>query len=427
MAPDSIRAQRVGKSFRLDHEVDRYRTLRDSLMESFGNVFRRKGSDGSEETFWALHDVSFEVARGEIVGVIGSNGAGKSTLLKVVSRITPPTTGRVEIVGRVGSLLEVGTGFHPELSGRENIFLNGAILGMRRTEIARKFDEIVAFAEVDRFIDTPVKRYSSGMYLRLAFAVAAHLESEILLVDEVLAVGDAAFQKKCLGKMDDMVHQGRTLLFVSHNMAAVQSLCDRVIWLRDGRVAEEGPSASVVSKYLQSTQQSLTEQSWNDLVTAPGNEKVRLASARVVREDGQAGVPIDVRTPFRLEFEYWNLRPDARLNVSLHVYNEQGILVFNAVPLTEREWQGRPFPVGRFRDVCRVPADLLNNGNHRVELLLVEDDANVILRVDDILVFDVHDSVELRGAWYGRWVGAVRPVLDWQTTLVRTGTPTAGA
>jgi lipopolysaccharide transport system ATP-binding protein len=428
MAPVSIRASDLGKSYRITHEVDRYRTLRDAMAQSIARAIRSpssllRASEG--ETFWALRDVSFEVPRGEIFGVIGSNGAGKSTLLKLLSRITPPTTGRVEIVGRVGSLLEVGTGFHPELTGRENIILNGAILGMRRVEIARKFDEIVAFAEVERFIDTPVKRYSSGMYLRLAFAVAAHLEPEILLVDEVLAVGDAAFQKKCLGKMDDLVREGRTVLFVSHNMAAVQSLCDRVIWLRDGRIVEEGASATVVSRYLQSTQQSLTEQRWDDPRTAPGNEKVLLFSARVVRDDGRTGsaAPIDVRTPFRLEFEYWNLQAGAILNLSLLIYNEQGVLVFNAVPLTEKEWQGRPFPIGLFRDVCHVPGDLLNNGNHRVELLIVQDEGTVIFRMDDVLVFDVHDSVELRGSWYGRWVGVVRPVLPWTITIVREGAP----
>lgn len=229
-----------------------YRTLRDTIAETLRTPWRR-ARRATHEEFWALHDVSFAVERGEVVGVIGKNGAGKSTLLKILSRITEPTGGSAEIYGRVGTLLEVGTGFHPELTGRENTFLNGAILGMRREEIARKFDEIVAFSEVEQFIDTPVKHYSSGMYLRLAFAVAAHLEPEILVVDEVLAVGDAAFQRKCLGKMGEIANQGRTVLFVSHSMGAVRGLCNRAIWLEGGRVRTEGPAREIVDQYLQTT------------------------------------------------------------------------------------------------------------------------------------------------------------------------------
>src|SRR5690242_4169068 len=246
MSDIAIRIDRLGKRYRIGRP-EAYKTLRDTLVDTatapfraFGSLFRRSSSDQraarDADLFWALKDVSFEVARGSVTGIVGRNGAGKSTLLKVLSGITEPTEGRVELHGRVGSLLEVGTGFHPELSGRENIFLNGAILGMRRAEITRKFDEIVAFAEVEKFIDTPVKHYSSGMYLRLAFAVAAHLDPEILLVDEVLAVGDAAFQKKCLGKMGDVVRQGRTVLFVSHDMTAISQLASRCLLLDGGRV-----------------------------------------------------------------------------------------------------------------------------------------------------------------------------------------------
>lgn len=256
MSDIAIRVEGLSKRFSLGKQ-ERYRTLRDTLTDVVKGPFRRLMSEQSQEpsddeTLWALKDVSFEVKHGEVLGVIGRNGAGKSTLLKILSRITEPTHGRVEIHGRVGSLLEVGTGFHPELSGRENIFLNGAILGMKKVEIARKFDEIVAFAEVEKFVDTPVKHYSSGMYVRLAFAVAAHMESEILVIDEVLAVGDAEFQKKCLGKMDEIAHRGRTVLFVSHQMSTVQSLCSRAILLSAGRVAENNVTYKVIDSYLSS-------------------------------------------------------------------------------------------------------------------------------------------------------------------------------
>ena len=259
MSDIAIRVKNLSKRYYIGRKQEKYGTLRDTLADTFMTPFRRAGkllrgqATGAaelDETVWALKDVSFEVKRGEVMGIIGRNGAGKSTLLKILSRITEPTSGFADVYGRVGSLLEVGTGFHTELTGRENIYLNGAILGMKRAEIKRKFDEIVAFAEVERFIDTPVKHYSSGMYLRLAFAVAAHLEPEILLVDEVLAVGDVAFQKKCLGKMEDVAKEGRTVLFVSHNMAAVQQLTRTCLLLQDGRLVSKGITADVINHYL---------------------------------------------------------------------------------------------------------------------------------------------------------------------------------
>ncbi|MGD0388521.1 MAG: ABC transporter ATP-binding protein [Tepidisphaeraceae bacterium] len=254
MSEIAIRVEGLGKRYKIGGIKRPYKTIRESITSSLLAPFRRLGAAGNgatENAFWALKDVGFEVQRGEVVGIIGRNGAGKSTLLKVLSRITDPTEGRAEIVGRVGSLLEVGTGFHPELTGRENVYLNGAILGMTRREITAKFDEIIAFAETEKFLDTPVKYYSSGMYTRLAFAVAAHLEPEILIVDEVLAVGDAQFQKKCLGKMSDVAHQGRTVLFVSHNMSAIQSLCDRCVVMRAGRVGLDADAGAAVREYLQ--------------------------------------------------------------------------------------------------------------------------------------------------------------------------------
>ncbi len=264
----AIRVEGLGKCYRLTHGSQRggYRTLRESLVDAVKAPFRRASAGGPQtEDFWALSDVSFAVQPGEVVGIIGRNGAGKSTLLKILSRITKPTTGRVEINGRVGSLLEVGTGFHPELTGRENIYLNGSILGMSRVEIAKKFDEIVAFAEVEKFLDTPVKRYSSGMYVRLAFAVAAHLEPEILIVDEVLAVGDAQFQKKCLGKMSDLASSGRTVLFVSHQMAAVQSLCSHAVLMERGRIRNFGEKTRIIAEYIASASTTNTAGAWFQL------------------------------------------------------------------------------------------------------------------------------------------------------------------
>jgi len=420
-----IRTEGLGKRYRIGAALARPRSFREAIARTatapFRNLARLShaegawGSRSSEELVWALRDLSIQVRHGEVLGVIGRNGSGKSTLLKLLSRITNPTTGYAEIRGRVGSLLEVGTGFHPELTGRDNVYLNGSILGLDRASIARRFDEIVAFAEVERFIDTPVKRYSSGMYLRLAFAVAAHLEPEILLVDEVLAVGDASFQRKCLGRMGRAAEEGRTVLFVSHNMTAVQGLCSRAIWLSAGELREEGAPGAVVSRYLQDAAATLPSQFWPDAATAPGNDRVRLRSARAESAGGEPTEPITTRTPIRLQFEYWNLREGAQLSLTLHLANEDDVHVFSAGPPGGAQWQGRALPRGLFRDSCLIPGDLLNDGLHRVELLLVDRDTELVHRERDVLVFEVRDSPDLRGSWFGKWKGAVRPVLDWTT------------
>jgi lipopolysaccharide transport system ATP-binding protein len=413
----AIRAENLGKQYRVG-ERQPYRTFREMLS--------RAEPERRDEWFWALSEVSFELERGEALGIIGRNGAGKSTLLKILSRITEPTEGQAVIEGRVGSLLEVGTGFHAELTGRENVLLNGSVLGMPHAEIRRKFDDIVSFADVERFIDTPVKRYSTGMRARLAFAVAAHLEPDILIVDEVLAVGDAEFQKKCMGKMGESARSGRTVLFVSHNMAAVESLCSRVIWLDGGRCRADGPPSEVISQYLTTSFSALTERNWPDPEDAPGNDRVRIHSARIRPEEGSPQDPIYVTSPFALEVEYWNLREGARLNVSLHVFNEQDIMVFNALPMEERVWQGQPFPRGLFRDVCHIPGDLLNSGVHRIQLMIVEDSAHVIHQMDDMLMFEVRDMGAERGGWYGEWEGAVRPRLKWETEQIDTASSGGG-
>ncbi|MFX0198630.1 MAG: polysaccharide ABC transporter ATP-binding protein [Candidatus Hodarchaeota archaeon] len=435
MSDIAIRTENLSKLYKIGEYQGNYKTLREAIINTLSIPFRqlRRNAQSStlnpqSDTIWALKDVSFQVKRGEVVGIIGRNGAGKTTLLKILSRITEPTEGWAEIEGRVGSLLEVGTGFHPELTGRENIYLNGAILGMKKAELNRKFDEIVAFAEIEKFIDTPVKRYSSGMYVRLAFAVAAHLEPEILLVDEVLAVGDAAFQKKCLGKMGDVAHEGRTVLFVSHNMAAVQSLCGRVIWLNDGKITEEGQPGRVVSSYLATSSLSLTEQVWEDPATAPGNDKVRVRRVCVRPKGGVPSDLITIRTPILMEFEYWNLVPNLQLSPGLSLFNAEGVEVFATGPVHEPVWYGRPFPVGLFRSLCYIPGDILNDGTYRVRFRAVQDQTMVIFYYNDILSFEVRDAVEMRTSWYGKWPGAVRPNLEWTTELVEPDEfPTLGA
>jgi lipopolysaccharide transport system ATP-binding protein len=298
----AIAAEGLSKRYRIGELQRGYGTLRDSLA-AVGRRIRQTGHHHHEE-IWALKDITFDVAQGEVLGVIGRNGAGKSTLLKVLTRITTPTSGRAMIRGRVSSLLEVGTGFHPELTGRENVFLNGAILGMKRREIIRKLPDIVEFSGIDQFMDTPVKRYSSGMYVRLAFSVAAHLEPEIMLVDEVLAVGDAEFQRRCLGRMEEIGGTGRTVLFVSHNMQAVAQLCDRVILLERGGVVVDGPSTDVVAQYLQMGHGTSSEQAWPDLASAPGDDLVRLRRVRVIDEDGSRTDTVDDRSASRSNSRY---------------------------------------------------------------------------------------------------------------------------
>lgn len=384
-----------------------------------------QSSPGSNrEEFWALKDVSLEVKRGEVIGIIGGNGAGKSTLLKILSRITEPTRGRVGINGRVASLLEVGTGFHPELTGRENIFLNGAILGMTRQEVKRKFDQIVDFARVQKFLDTPVKHYSSGMYVRLAFAVAAHLEPEILAVDEVLAVGDAAFQKKCLGKMGEVAKKGgRTVLFVSHNMQAISSLCSRAILLNAGEIAKSGCAPDVVSSYLGAVLGNApkwSEQVWDDMDQAPGNDKIRLRRIAVVPEGQDPNSVIEMTTPFRVEVDYWNLVVDAEIILALELFALDGSPVFESLTTKEPHWNGRPFPKGLFRSVCSVPGHLLNEGSFSIQLVFVDRMSQLYLCREATTISITNTQLQSISV-YGRFDGYVHPLLSWRTELLGQG------
>jgi lipopolysaccharide transport system ATP-binding protein len=417
--PDlAISIRNLGKRYRLSHSGGRasYRTLRESLSRAAQAPLRRlRGRpDETSEEFWALADVNFDVRPGEVVGVIGRNGAGKSTLLKILSRITKPTAGEVTLSGRVGSLLEVGTGFHPELTGRENIFLNGAILGMSRREILDRFDAIVDFAGTERFLDTPVKHYSSGMSMRLAFAVASQLEPELLLIDEVLAVGDGDFQKKCLGRMGDLATAGRTIVFVSHNLTAVRTLCQSAVWLDRGKVMMHGPVNEVVNGYIESAESLASERVWDSADGAPGNDLLRLRRVRVAPVEGCEAKSISVDTPVDIDFELWNLMGEASLNLSLVVYSLEGNCIFNSIA------PAATVATGLFRGRCHVPGNLLNDGVYTVRLLVSKDQATVIFDMPDLATFEVHD-VERPILWFGKLIGAVRPHLDWQIGALDDG------
>jgi lipopolysaccharide transport system ATP-binding protein len=386
MTAPAIRVEGLGKRYRLG-EHHSFGSLRESLVTRLRSLGRRR-RDTEANSIWALRDIGFEIAQGEAVGIIGRNGAGKSTLLKVLSRITEPTTGRAEIRGRVGSLLEVGTGFHPELTGRENISLSGAILGMRRTEIERRFDEIVSFAEVERFIDTPVKRYSSGMYLRLAFAVAAHLEPEILLVDEVLAVGDAAFQKKCLGKMGDVTSEGRTVLFVSHNLGAVERLCSRCVLLRDGTIAADGSPAEVTNLYAAVSEQGQLEWIGDESST----EHARIRRVAVCDNDSTPPAAITSASHIGLEIDCAVPRssPDLRLGVAL--FDISGKAIFSTSPVDT----GAPFPTepGLHRYRVMFPPAFLMPQRYSVNVSIYSPYGGVD-HVSDAVVIDVDAASSL--------------------------------
>jgi len=450
MSDVAIRVEGLSKRYRIGQYVGggayQYRALRDVLTDAMHAPFRRlriKGKQqpvGSNPTadshepstnfIWALKDVSFEVKQGEVVGIIGRNGAGKTTLLKILSRITEPTQGRAKIKGRIGSLLEVGTGFHPELTGQENVYLSGAILGMTRKEIDRKFDQIVDFSGIEKFINTPVKRYSSGMWVRLGFAVAAHLEPEILLVDEVLAVGDIEFRKKCLGKMGDISREGRTVVLVSHNMPSIMDLCQRVILLDAGEVVKDGQVAEVVQYYLETARSAGGEVVWPDPAQAPGNDIVHLHAARIL-QDGIEGptADVDISKEVLIQITYWNLREGALLYPAIWLRDKMGTFVLassnhKSASLTDDPWYGRPHPIGLFESICRIPGNFLNEGLYSVTVIVGKGISDTQILEDYVLSFHVHDTGEMRKEFHGSWAGVVRPKLAWHTEYIE---PALGA
>jgi lipopolysaccharide transport system ATP-binding protein len=420
--PVLVRVEQVSKRYRIGALHRGYDTFREMLTGALVSRFRRltRGDNGDDgRTLWALKDVNLEVRRGEIIGIVGRNGAGKSTLLKILSRITRPSAGGVEIYGRVGSLLEVGTGFHPDLTGRENVFLNGAILGMRKTEIDNKFDEIVAFSELEKFIDTPVKFYSSGMYVRLAFSVAAHLEPEILIMDEVLAVGDATFQQKCLDKMHEIRRQGRTIFFVSHNLPAVTRLCKRAVLLEAGQVVAEGSPQEVVNHYLSSSWKAGAERVWTEMADAPGDDVVRLRGVRVLDERGVPTAAVDIRRPISIELSYDVLEDGHALTPVVELFNEEGTEVFSTHD-TGEEWRRRVRVRGRYTSAVNVPGNLFAEGSLIANVSIMSHFPSTILhvRVKHAVAFQVLDEpggISARGDYVGPMPGVVRPLLEWTT------------
>jgi lipopolysaccharide transport system ATP-binding protein len=360
---------------------------------------------GKSDIVWSLKDVSFEIKHGEAVGIIGGNGAGKSTLLKLLSRVTSPTSGTVKIKGKIASLLEVGTGFHPELTGRENIYLNGSILGMRKKEIAKHFDEIVDFAGVERYIDTPVKRYSSGMYVRLAFAVAAHLETDIMIIDEVLAVGDVEFQKKCMGKMGQVSsEEGRTILFVSHNINALRNLCSKAIWLDKGRVYSNGDVNVVANQYLGAFQKRALPRKFDTVKEAPGNEFIKVLSVELIPDLPNASALITIHTALTIKFKFYNFRDNINLSIDLMLYTLLGECVFSipSEPVICNE--------GMIEGECTIPGNLLNDGSYFITLLFVKDTSIYLYKHETCLFFDVADS-RVNENRFDKWPGYVRPTL----------------
>ena len=417
----AVQVESLGKEYKLGDRAHMNRVT-ESLSRALaapGRALRRRSSEPEAPagTVWALRDVSFQIEQGEVVGFVGRNGAGKSTLLKVLSRITDPTEGWALLDGRVGSLLEVGTGFHLELTGRENVFMSGAILGMRRAEILRKFDEIVEFAEIGRHLDTPVKRYSSGMQVRLGFAVAAHLETEILIVDEVLSVGDAAFQRKCLGKIEDVAHGGgRTILFVSHNMQAVKALCDRAIYLEEGRVKLIGDSDAVVRSYLDYTSAAAPERTWDDPARRPGNEQLRLVAVRVLDPAGAVASVISSSSSFVVELELDVAHPHSALTVGFDLQTDDGNVVLSSFH-TDAPAGVRPeLHVGRNVVRSTVPGAFLNAGGYAVSPRVALHGVGPILHEDAAVRFEVlfdHGGDEFFDA--SRRPGTVAPLLGWST------------
>ena len=423
---NAIQLEQVGKKYWLRHRVPDRRLM--EVLHDAGRACwqtlttgRRMNRASTGREFWALKDVSLEIKAGEVVGLIGRNGAGKSTLLKLISWIMAPTTGRVGVRGRMGCLLEVGSGFHPELTGRENVFLNGTILGMSLKEIRQKFDEIVAFSEVDSFLETPVKYYSSGMFVRLAFAVAALLDPEVLILDEVLSVGDAGFQKKSLAAIQKAVRNGTTCLMVSHHLPSVANLCQRAVLLKEGQIVADSTPEDVIREYLQTVRREGGVIAWPDRNTAPGNDEVRLARIAVHQSPAEhALADVEIGEAIRIEVDYDRMQPGEVLTGRLYLLERSGNVVLmssSARPLSARAAEPPVMQgIGRHRLTCTIPAHLLNEGRYSVTIHLGPSINQTFAFAEDCVAFDVHDTGEQRGLYAGAWPGVVRPKLEWRTT-----------
>ena len=411
-----ISIENISKKYILNHQKKKNDSFKDSVSGFVKELFTSDKDLQTQEVFWALKDINFDIQQGDRVGIVGSNGVGKSKLFKILSRITEPTHGSIRMKGRLASLLEVGTGFHPELTGRENIFLNGAILGMSQNEIKKHFDAIVDFAGIEKFLDTPVKRYSSGMYVRLGFAIAAHLEPEILIVDEVLAVGDAEFQKKCLGKMRDVSSSGRTILFVSHNLTAVQGLCNKAAFLQKGQMVKYGDVSDVLHLYTQSVSKYQLSQAWNEPNSAPGNDEVRIKKIELNPELLDGSKSITVRTPLHLDIEFWNFNKRTEYNISLFLYTVAGECIFNVANTPQI------FEEGVVKTACLIPGNFLNDGSYYISVMIVKDASKPIFFFEEALTFDIIDHRDTT-SWFGKWPGAVRPmnisINTWQEPILK--------
>jgi len=411
-----IKVENLGKKYRIGSRQDKHQQFRDVLVGSLIAPLKQLMSMGKnpseEEIIWALKNISFEVKRGQVLGIIGKNGSGKTTLLKILSRITSPTEGKSEIRGRVGCLLAVGAGFHPEMTGRENIYLNGSILGMTREDINNKFDEIIDFSGIDKFIDTPVKRYSSGMYVRLAFAVAAHLEPEVLLIDEVLAVGDAEFQKKCLGKMSSVAKAGRTVLFVSHNLSSVARLCDRAILLDHGQIVKQGDTNHVISEYLLSHANREGWHIWKNGFADTGIDELQLNAVRIVNKDGKITSILDIRHHFFVEVEYRIFKPLPHCSIGIFIYTVEGILVFQSYDSDQEKYSGSRNP-GFYVSKCRIPGNYFNSSRYVLRVYAAQFGIKQYARTENILTFNLEDTGGAGSTTWTKRSGIIRPKLDW--------------
>lgn len=433
MSDIAIKVENISKLYRLgeigtgtiSHDLNRWWARLRGKEDPFAKLGETndRTSKGNSDYVWSLRDLSFEIKKGDVVGIVGRNGAGKSTLLKVLSKVTTPTSGRIKINGRIASLLEVGTGFHPELTGRENIFLNGAILGMTKVEIRSKFDEIVDFSGVERYIDTPVKRYSSGMYVRLAFAVSAFLEPEILIVDEVLAVGDAEFQKKCLGRMEDVSrNDGRTILFVSHNMAAVSNLCHNSIFMRNGTLHSMGPTDQIIEKYISFGKQNAGEVAGNDIVYTRKCPEAYFTHISM-ESGGEITSSVDIKKDITIRLEYIITVDNAVVYPSIHLLDNVGTVIFAtfngpSATVTLDENFGKPLKKGKYASKLIIPGNFLNEKAYSINAFLVPLDMNNMAIVEDALSFSVTDTGDMRKEYGGEWIGLLRPKMSWSTQEV---------